>query len=74
MTLQELIEMVAQAGYRPSLASWEDDEAAYAFSIEGDCSRYGHPSFVASFNKRTGWLDIETEVKTISRKLNIPGL
>lgn len=55
MTLNDLKTMVAQAGYRPSMGSWEDATSIHAFSIENHGPSFcGHSKFALTYRKDTG--------------------
>src|SRR5262245_45525072 len=58
-TLDDLKEMVRQAGYTPSCGSWQDDVCIHAFSAESHgAATYGHSKFAAHYRKHSGWLTV----------------
>lgn len=64
-TFEGLKRAVVQAGYIVSPCSWEDGEAIFVFSQEGNAPCYGHPEFEASYSKLTGWMNVGQEWKYI---------
>jgi hypothetical protein len=59
--LDDLKPLVQQLGYELSAASWEDDQHAYAFSVETHGpATLNHPKCVVHLCKRTGTLSVTT--------------
>lgn len=58
MTLETLKSEVVKAGFTLSCGAWEDETMMYAASVESVVGCFGHPSFEATFDKRSGWVRI----------------
>lgn len=58
-TLDQAKSLITELGGTPlNGASWEDDRAIYASSVETVPGCYGHPRYEVMFSKESHWLSV----------------